>query len=314
MTTCALCGRDAGLERRPGKTSLVSCPVCGRYSVDDLTRLDLGEGGPFFEQRWILSGVVRNASDTGDPVVLDSERIPELIRDAPIPRLPMDAIDRVLADLVEAQRRTGRFSGQQRIGLGSYARYYLPSAEDLAWLMQSLVPLGFANAADVAEPEDMLYLSLTAEGWRYAAEVERSRVQTWQAFVAMNFAPDLKPAYDEGIAPALTENGYEPVRVDRIHHNEKIDDRIIAELRRSGLVVADFTGHRGGVYFECGYAMGRGTHVIWCCRDTGIASVQFDTRQYNHLVWSEPADLKERLVDRIRATERYRDSDGTIHR
>lgn len=41
-------------------------------------------------------------------------------------------------------------------------------------------------------------------------------------------------------------------------HSNKIDDEIIGEIRRSAFIVADFTGHRGGVYFEAGFAMGLG--------------------------------------------------------
>jgi nucleoside 2-deoxyribosyltransferase len=77
---------------------------------------------------------------------------------------------------------------------------------------------------------------------------------------------------------------------------------IVAEIRRSGLVVADFTGNRGGVYFEAGFAMGLGIPVIWTCRDTDINAVHFDTRQYNHIVWKEAGDLREQLQRRIEAT------------
>jgi len=106
----------------------------------------------------------------------------------------------------------------------------------------------------------------------------------------------------EGFSPALEENGYVPMRIDAVQHNEKIDDRIIAEIRRSGLLVADVTGQRGGVYFEAGFAMGLGIPVIWTCRDDEIANVHFDTRQYNHVVWSTPSDLREKLNLRIQAS------------
>jgi hypothetical protein len=63
----------------------------------------------------------------------------------------------------------------------------------------------------------------------------------------MWFARDMWPVFTEGIAPALRATGYAAVRVDALQHNEKIDDRIIAEIRHSSLVVADFTGQRTGV-------------------------------------------------------------------
>jgi nucleoside 2-deoxyribosyltransferase len=109
-------------------------------------------------------------------------------------------------------------------------------------------------------------------------------------------------AYEKGIAPALEQAGYQPTRIDLQEHNDKIDDRIIAEIRRCGLLIADFTGQRGGVYFEAGFAMGLGLPVIWTCRSDDVGDLHFDTRQYNHIVWDDPQDLKNKLLNRILAT------------
>lgn len=48
-------------------------------------------------------------------------------------------------------------------------------------------------------------------------------------------------------------------------HNNKIDDQIVAEIRRSKLVLVDATGARPNAYFEAGFAAGLGIPVIWCC-------------------------------------------------
>jgi len=71
-----------------------------------------------------------------------------------------------------------------------------------------------------------------------------------------------------------------PQDTNRLEHNEKIDDLIVAEIRKSGLVVADFTGDRGGVYFEAGYARGLGLPVIWPCRKDWLEKLHFDTEHY----------------------------------
>ena len=81
----------------------------------------------------------------------------------------------------------------------------------------------------------------------------------------------------------------------------KIDDEIIAEIRRSAFLIADFTGHRGGVYFEAGYAMGHGLPVIWTCRKDEMDKLHFDIRQYNCIDWAKPAELADRLQRRIEA-------------
>ncbi len=85
-------------------------------------------------------------------------------------------------------------------------------------------------------------------------------------------------------------------------HNGKIDDLIIAEIRKSGLLVADFTKQRGGVYFEAGFAMGLGIPVIWTCRSDDVEKLNFDTRQYNHIIWTDADDLKKKLQLRIEAS------------
>ena len=127
-----------------------------------------------------------------------------------------------------------------------------------------------------------------------------------QCFVAMWFDPSLEEAFVKGMEPAIRSVGYDGVRIDRKEHNNKIDDEIIAEIRRSRFLVADFTSKpdnaRGGVYFEAGFAFGLGLPVIYTCREDVFKHVHFDTRQYNHIVWTDPADLKKKLAARIAAT------------
>ncbi len=110
---------------------------------------------------------------------------------------------------------------------------------------------------------------------------------------------DAWQAIDNGIRNA----GYKPFRVDQKQHNNKIDDEIIAGIRGSKFLVADLTGHRGGVYYEAGFAQGLGLEVIWLCRSTDMEKMHFDIRQYNTIFWEQDklADLTKALKDRIEA-------------
>ena len=58
---------------------------------------------------------------------------------------------------------------------------------------------------------------------------------------------------------------------------------------------------RGGVYFEAGFALGLSIPVIWTCREDMIKHVHFDTRQFNHIVWTDADDLFTKLKNRIGA-------------
>jgi hypothetical protein len=148
-------------------------------------------------------------------------------------------------------------------------------------------------------------IMLTARGLERIAELERNIVgkESTQAFVAMWFDSSLDKVWKEGFEKACTvAGGYKALRMDLKEHNQKICDAIIAEIRRSRFLVADFTGHRGGVYFEAGYALGLGIPVIWTCREDELVKSHFDTRQYNHIVWKDEQDLLEKLTRRIEAT------------
>lgn len=141
---------------------------------------------------------------------------------------------------------------------------------------------------------------ITVEGWNQLTPVGGV---PGSCFVAMSFDPSLDSAFTEGIFAAIqTDCGYSVNRVDRLPHNENINDRIIAGIRTAQFVVADFTLQRQGVYFEAGFALGLGRTVIKTCRDTDFDNLHFDTRQYLHLKWSAPSDLRSTLADHIKAT------------
>jgi hypothetical protein len=147
--------------------------------------------------------------------------------------------------------------------------------------------------------------SPTARGWMQIEDLMLHSPDKAQAFVAMWFNPVTDGAYNDGMAKAITDCGYRPLRIDNKEHANKIDDEIIAEIRRSRFVVADFTCEkgkvRGGVYYEAGFAAGLSIRVIWTCRKGSIDDLHFDTRQYNHIVWDAPEDLRVKLEARIGA-------------
>ncbi len=158
---------------------------------------------------------------------------------------------------------------------------------------------------------------LTTRGWDYLDSLNSRGGVTLQVFVAMWFSQQMEDAYENGIVPAIKEAGYEPLRIDRKEHNNKIDDEIIAEIKSSKFLVADFTsgttGHgndgvhvpRGGVYYEAGFARGLGLDVISTVRSDQVGLVHFDTRQISHVLWKDPPELRKALFNRIIATIGY---------
>ncbi len=146
---------------------------------------------------------------------------------------------------------------------------------------------------------------LTVEGHTHLEELERGVTDSSQAFVAMWFDDAMENVWRDGIKRGIGDAGYRALRIDRKEHANKIDDEIIAEIRRSRFIVADFThgddGPRGGVYYEAGFAKGRDIPVIFTCRKDALEKIHFDTRQYNHIIWDTPEELRRKLAMRIAA-------------
>ena len=177
------------------------------------------------------------------------------------------------------------------------------SLEDLDFLLAYLKKRGWIEWRGADIPERACIL--TVEGYARLAELEKSNTASSRAFVAMWFDESMNESWEHGFDPAIRGVGYEPVRVDRREYVNKIDDEIIAEIRRARFVVADFTqgdkGARGGVYYEAGFAHGLGIPVIFTCRKDSFDHVHLDTRQYNHIVWTGPEELQRNLANRIAA-------------
>jgi hypothetical protein len=87
-----------------------------------------------------------------------------------------------------------------------------------------------------------------------------------------------------------------------------IDDEIIAGIRRSKFVVADFTENSYGAYYEAGFARGFNLSVIYLCNEQCFSEEKtkphFDVNHYSMTLWDydKGNELAEKLKNRIEAT------------
>jgi hypothetical protein len=315
---CPICFAPVGAPTASsGHTSDVTCNRCGRFQITGSAAAAWQAAKPSARQianagAWLRErqGFRLQAQDVD---ALLAARAPEVAERA-------DAV------LRELSRRAGDVFGAVNINfchrpdLADPAAY---DAETLDWLgvSWSTTPaeLRFLVVKYLQEHKRFLaiefrqpsgqragdyYASVTPLGHEHLAALKRVNEESDVGFCAMWFSEEVRPVWLEAIEPAILGAGYRPVRIDRVEHNNKIDDEIIAAIRRSRFLVADLTGHRGGVYFEAGFAMGLGLPVVWTCAEADLASVHFDNRQYNFVLWkpTEIADFRARLTNRIEAT------------
>ncbi len=309
-TLCLLCGQKLSDEHLRIKTIAandtyeVECRMCGRSKITWEASLEI-ERLPQSKRADLASWVMEQAlHGRKRPTVCSSEykasesshdyRISQILESL-VPRNTSERLDRILENLAALTKAPGEMTGLNNYGIyACYAStvrqmyFFLSAIEENGWLR------GIAD--------DWSAMEITPSGWMRIDELRSVGSRSDQTFVAMWFADELDLVWDQGLYAGIRAAGYRPLRMKELEHNEKICDRLRTEIERSGFVVADVTGHRQGVYFEAGYAMGLGIPVIWTCRKDQLGDCHFDTRQYNHIVWETPEELAVALEHRIRAT------------
>jgi hypothetical protein len=242
-----------------------------------------------------ISAAARQASERGSPITLS----PTNWRDYAKSRVTSvsQKLDRILSYIAERAPNPGSYV-KLRPSL-DFPLFDLADQAEFDALMEYLESEKLVTRGP-AGPDRQL--GLTVDGFREVEPKLKPGGEPGRCFVAMSFDDDLDTSYFEGIKAAIEACGCTPVRMKELQHNSDITDRLLAEIRRAQFVVADFTGHKKGVYYEAGFARALGREVIMMCRESDFGELHFDTNHMNHIKWTEPSDLKEKLVDRIRAT------------
>ncbi len=295
LSTEEIVKENIGLTSSSGAHYNIECKKCGHYEIDEFLA-DVKKVKSYVEP-YILSGITRHHFEKGHMIHITEKNIQEYISNANIPKDPFESMDILLEYIYDKTIDVGKqitFNFQN-----DYPIIYAKDSEGLNFIIEKLVDLEFLDELSRKN------YRLSLKGWQRILDINKYKNKKKQAFVAMWFNKSLDEAWFKGFYKAIDETGFKPLRIDLEEHNEKICDKVIAEIKKSRILVADVSGHRHNVYFEAGLALGLGLEVIWTCRtgeDDKKLSEIFDTRQYNHIIWSDEDDLRKKLVNRIEAT------------
>ncbi|OSI93747.1 hypothetical protein [Bradyrhizobium canariense] len=290
---CPLCGVIAGFEDGLSDHRSVDCSRCGQFEITDTEETALTALEDRLKEK--IGFWTRDQNDLGECPVVNSATA-NLIQKLP-DKTVIERAERLLRYGIQTQKDLGakfQLNSGGVIGI-THSRSVadvLALADfvrEQGWLRVFTDPGGYHDPTGQVTPEGFIYVS-------HARPTESTH-----GFIAMWFEKSMNDARVEGFEAAIREAGYTPVVVSGVEHINKIDDEMISLIRKSKFLVADFTGHRGGVYFEAGFAMGLGLPVFWTCRQDDVPKLHFDIRQYNWIDWTDTADLKTRLKRRIEA-------------
>ena len=291
-------------------------PACGNYGVSDLVVSELK--GNESRKRKIAKVLATRKLRYGNPKVFIADNGNLQVTDRGFTKRTVDSllseypkdlpsvIDEALINLSKLVEEPS-----QGIEITELERWYLYAHDEQSqsYNLEQLLNFEYiklvegdldGGAIDLKSP----LIRIETKGWKRIQEINANSKDSKKVFVAMWFDQSMNKFYDNAIQPALEFLDYQPIRIDKEEHNNKICDQIIAEIRKSRFVIADFTGSRGGVYFEAGYAQGLGIPVIWTVSKEFFDKdgIHFDTRQYNHIIYEDVQDLSAKLINRIEAT------------
>jgi nucleoside 2-deoxyribosyltransferase len=296
--SCAVCGSSAVTETQHPVSPFIqniTCPRCGRYSLVAPLGAGAFKDGPWAESTYLLSAVLREYSDNGTPATVTADNLKDLLSQIVAPRNPLEAIDRFLLFLANTKTK-GFFDSHAMNYDNDRAILAVNHIQDAHYIVALAERMKFIERTETG-------IRLDIKGWTRVDELRRTIHASDQAFVAMWFDKQMDAAWTVAIEPVFKELGLKPMRIDFVEHSDRTDEKIMTEIKRSRIVLADFTGNRGGVYFEAGFALGGGIPVIWTCKKDYFEAngLHFDTRQYNHILWTDESDLGIRLKARIEA-------------
>jgi hypothetical protein len=292
MDPCPVCETPA----KPiplGRTDAIGfdCPRCGKYSfVVGSFAASLKTIFRDAHTRKAASAWIRAENDIGGTPNLDANTLSQLVA-----RSEPGWIQRSRWLLSQVAKLTSAYGQHLRLDdkPSLIAQTWSNDFQDVQALAMLL------TAQELFERSEAVF-KLSAKGVT-EVEKEHNTINSSQVFVAMSFSQDKKYIYDDGLFPGIIKAGYTPFRIDLYHHTNRIDEEIIAQIRKSRFLVADFTGQKQGVYFEAGFALGLGQQVIWSCHEDHLRDLHFDVRQFNCINWNDPTELARRLQTRIEA-------------
>ncbi len=316
-TNCFFCGSECEIYPAPLMYSVKDyrCKYCGLYLIDHgfigrIPEIDKIENK--FKIACILnerrlkgqSGVALSDKTDKENKICNYPQISagELLDE--FPKKASDFLNRTLLNLSKLPERPFEVIRLNMNQDGDRLLLFIPDMNGCYAFLRELADQGFIrfNEVDGGPQWDVFFL--TTKFWEIVENLQKEEVGNKRAFVAMWFDDSMNDYYKNGIKKAIEEAGYIPVRIDLQDFNEKICDEIIAEIKRTKFLIADFSGLRSGVFFEAGFAKGLGREVICTVRKADVEKLKehFDTRQYKHIIYDSPEDLRKKLFNRICAT------------
>jgi hypothetical protein len=135
-------------------------------------------------------------------------------------------------------------------------------------------------ATDKSSPAEPRGVAITSSD---GSEVGAVREFLDTCFVLMPFGEWFDRYYAEIYVPALKEAGYEPVRADSLFTSGSVMERIVDQIQKSKVLLAELTGKNPNVFYEMGVAHALRKPVVFVSGN--LDDVPFDVRHLRVVIY-----------------------------
>ena len=309
----------------------ISCHITGNYTSNVPSSVDACEYSINFNKKeyvfrfhwghknnsfvdknkYILRGLILNNIFPSKYIgikgkFLTNEILEKIIRESIYPRSPEEKMSNLLKFLHSSQSFEGStinyIKGLEKLEISH--KLYFNNYSELTFYLYTLRNKNYIDANEYSGLNgfELGDIKLTYEGLTKIIEINESGTHSNKCFIAMSFSESQseKRTY---LKEAIIESGYIPIIIDEIHveSDTTINDAIISEIKKSKFVIADFTEHKHGVYFEAGFALGLKKPLIYLCEEYDFKNTHFDTNHYPHIIYKDFDELKMKLKLKIEA-------------
>jgi len=322
---CPICGQEASfVDAIEKRAKFINCKHCGRIFIDEdvLSEFKIEGGSKFLAALYFYFTHYKRNNDKTYYVcynLFDSDEYNQVLVDEIkelIPSTFNEQIEKILlnwSDIIS-------FISDRITFVDLYKKYYSlffldykidlylfhspeqekPIQEQIRYIVETLCEQNILSKP----PTGTERYQIGYRGWEIIGELRKNKILYKQGFVAMWFNEDMEK--ETAIRSAISRNGFIPIIIKDYQHNNQIVPEILYQIRKSAFVVADLEGNRRGVYFEAGYALGKGKEVIFTVNEyeplTKEKEPHFDVAQYSQIRYKNKRELEAKLFERIRAT------------
>lgn len=280
----------------------IECKRCGVFIISKrcLPEFSIQEVKDIIETNSAkFSGLARLVWETNKtPIIFSPKNIIENLLNDPL--IPSDEDINKKADLLLAgiKRKNGIFGNPVTLNFQeSYSLAFAKNIPELIALLEFLEQSNYLNI--IYKRSDDCIVKITAQGWNILQD-KGYHLKLKQAFIAIKAEGTEK--YVDAIREAIRDVGYNPMCIMKEIFPERIMDKAISEIKRSKFIIVDLTDQRPAVLYEAGFAHALGLDVIFICnKEQKDMPLEFYSKHYQISYYENEKDLKEILVDIIRA-------------